>query len=87
MRTRLAGSIALTVIGALLLLVGGVALYARQEIVDEQAFAQRASDTLEQDAVRHAVSRELAAEVSSGVVEAAAKLNGVAGSSDGGGAG
>ena len=64
MRTRLAGSIALTVIGALLLLVGGVALYARQEIVDEDAFAQRASDTLEQDAVRHAVSRELAAEVS-----------------------
>ena len=58
------GSIALTVIGALLLLIGGLALYAREEIVDEDAFAQRTTQTLNQEAVRHAVARELAAEVS-----------------------
>jgi hypothetical protein len=63
-RTRLAVSIALTVIGAVLLLVGGLALYLRQEIVDEDAFAERATQTLQEDAVSHAVSRELAAEVS-----------------------
>jgi len=34
-RTRFAVSIALTVIGATLLLVGGLALYAREEIVDD----------------------------------------------------
>src|SRR5687768_2617905 len=55
---------ALTVIGALLLLVGGIALYLREEIVDEDAFAQRATAVLEDDAVAHALSRELAAEVS-----------------------
>lgn len=64
MRTRLAVSVALTVIAAVLLLVGGLALYARAEIVDEDAFAQRATATLEGEAVAHAVSRELAAEVS-----------------------
>ena len=55
---------ALTVIGAVLLLVGGIALYLREEIVDEDAFAQRATAVLEDDAVAHAVSRELAASVS-----------------------
>jgi hypothetical protein len=58
-------SYALTAIGALLLLVGGIALYLREEIVDEDAFAQRTTAVLEDDAVRHAVARELAAEVSS----------------------
>ena len=57
-------SYALTVIGALLLLVGGISLYLREEIVDEDAFAQRSTAVLEDDAVRHAVARELAAEVS-----------------------
>jgi hypothetical protein len=55
---------ALTVIGALLLLVGGIALYLREEVVDEDAFAQRATAVIEDDAVSHALSRELAAEVS-----------------------
>jgi hypothetical protein len=54
-------SIALTALAAVLVLVGGIALYARQEIVDEGTFAQRATDTLEKDAVRHAVSRQVAA--------------------------
>ena len=57
-------SYALTVIGALLLLVGGISLYLREEIVDEDAFVQRSTAVLEDDAVRHAVARELAAEVS-----------------------
>jgi Short repeat of unknown function (DUF308) len=57
-------SYALTVIGAVLLLVGGISLYLREEIVDEDAFAQRSTAVLEDDAVRHAVARELAAEVS-----------------------
>ena len=64
MRTRLAASIALAVIGAALLVVGGLALYAREEIVDQDAFAQRATQTLDDDAVGHAIARELAAEVS-----------------------
>jgi hypothetical protein len=63
-RSRLATSIALTVIGAVLLLIGGLALYAREEIVDQDAFAERATATLEEEAVAHAVSRELAADVS-----------------------
>jgi hypothetical protein len=63
-RSRLAASIGLTVIGAVLLLIGGLALYAREEIVDQDAFAERATETLEQEAVAHAVSRELAADVS-----------------------
>jgi hypothetical protein len=57
-------SYALTVIGAVLLFVGGFALYLREEVIDEDAFAQRATTALEDDAVAHAVSRELAAEVS-----------------------
>jgi hypothetical protein len=57
-------SYALTAIGALLLLVGGISLYLREEIVDEDAFAQRSTAVLEDDAVSHAVARELAAEVS-----------------------
>ena len=57
-------SYALTVIGALLLLVGGISLYLREEIVDHDAFVQRSTAVLEDDAVRHAVARELAAEVS-----------------------
>jgi hypothetical protein len=57
-------SYALTIAGAVLLLVGGLALYLREEIIDEDAFAQRSTAVLEDDAVAHAVSRELAAEVS-----------------------
>jgi hypothetical protein len=60
-RTRVGISVALTVIAALLLLVGGLALYLREDIVDSEAFADRATQSLEQDAVRTAVARELAA--------------------------
>ena len=55
---------ALTVVGALLLLVGGIALYLREEIVDQDSFADRSVAVLEDDAVAHAVARELAASVS-----------------------
>jgi hypothetical protein len=63
-RTRGAVSVGLIVIAAILLLVGGLALYLREEIVDSDAFADRATQTLEEDAVARAVSIEVAADFS-----------------------
>jgi hypothetical protein len=57
--TRLTASIALVVIGAVLLLVGTVTFYAREEVIDEQAFANRAVAALDDDGVRHLVAREI----------------------------
>jgi hypothetical protein len=63
-RARLGLSIALTAIAAVLLLVGGFALYLREEIIDSDAFADRTTETLEDDAVARAVSIEVAADFS-----------------------
>lgn len=49
----------LVVLGAVLLLVGSVTWYARTQIVDEDAFADRAVAALEDDQVRRVVSREI----------------------------
>ncbi len=57
--TRLTASIAVVVIGAVLLLVGMVTFYAREEVIDEQAFANRAVAALDDDGVRHLVAREI----------------------------
>jgi hypothetical protein len=57
--SRLTASIVLVVIGALLLLVGTVTFYAREEVIDEQAFATRAVAALDDDGVRHLVAREI----------------------------
>ena len=56
-------SVALAVLGGLVLLVGTVALYARSEIIDEQAFADHAAEALEDDAVRQLVSEQIVVQV------------------------
>jgi hypothetical protein len=57
--TRLTTSIVLVVLGAVLLFAGTIALYAREEIIDREAFADRAVAALDDDGVRHLVSREI----------------------------
>src|SRR5918998_3650091 len=59
MRLRSAPSVVLTVLGALVLLVGTVAFYVRQEIVDREAFADRALVALEDDGVRTVIRDEI----------------------------
>jgi Short repeat of unknown function (DUF308) len=56
---RSAVSLVLIVVAAVLLVVGGVALYVRQEIVEPEAFADRAAAALREDAVREVVAREI----------------------------
>ena len=57
--TSLTTSIALAVIGAVLLFAGTVTLYAREEVIDREAFADRAVAALDDDGVRRLVSREI----------------------------
>ncbi|MEA2331491.1 MAG: hypothetical protein QOH58_1629 [Thermoleophilaceae bacterium] len=49
----------LVVLGALLLLAGTVALYAREQVIDREAFADRAVEALDDDGVRRLVAREI----------------------------
>ena len=49
----------LLVLGAVLLLVGSIAFYVRNEIVDQEAFADRALVALEDDGLRKVVRREI----------------------------
>jgi hypothetical protein len=58
-RGRAVASVVLAAVGGVLILVGAVLLYARAEIIDESAFADRASQTLSDDEVRHLVSEEI----------------------------
>ena len=58
-RTRGVASGALVIFGAALLLAGAVAYYLRSEVLDQQAFADRALVALEDDRVREVVSREI----------------------------
>src|SRR5829696_2683380 len=57
--TSLTTSIVLAVIGAVLLFAGTVTLYAREEVIDREAFADRAVAALDDDGVRRLVSREI----------------------------
>jgi hypothetical protein len=57
--TRLTTSIVLVVVGAVLLFGGAVTLYAREEVIDRDAFADRAVAALDDEGVRHLVSREI----------------------------
>jgi hypothetical protein len=57
--SRTTASVFLIVVAALLLLAGTVAFYARQQVVDRQAFADRAVAALDDDAVRELVSRQI----------------------------
>jgi hypothetical protein len=52
-------SVALIVLGALLLFVGTIAFYARTEVINRDAFADRASVALEDDGLRKVVRREI----------------------------
>lgn len=56
LRERGALSKALSVLGAALVLVGGFALYARQELFDSDAFSRTAARSLQDDSVRAALA-------------------------------
>ena len=58
-RLRSAASLGLVVLAALVSLVATVALYARQEVVNREAFADRALAALEDDGVRAVVRAEI----------------------------
>jgi hypothetical protein len=58
-RARTVTSVVLAVLSAVLVLVGTVAFYARTEVVDEHAFADRAVTALRDDEVRRVVGREI----------------------------
>jgi hypothetical protein len=59
MRGRTIASVALIVVGAVLLALGTVAYYARTEVVDERAFVDRAVVALDDDRVREVAGREI----------------------------
>ena len=52
-------SVVLVVLGSVLLFAGVVALYAREEVIDREAFADRALTALDDDDVRNLVAREI----------------------------
>jgi hypothetical protein len=52
-------SIVLAVLGAVLLFVGTVSLYAREQVLDRDAFADRADEALRDDDVRRVVARKI----------------------------
>ncbi|MGH2924276.1 MAG: hypothetical protein ACRDKH_09670, partial [Solirubrobacterales bacterium] len=57
--TRRTASFALAVIGGVLALIGGAALYAREEIFDADSFADHAVETLEEREVREALAEPI----------------------------
>jgi hypothetical protein len=58
-KTRGVASVALVILGAVLLLGGVVAHYLRTQVLDQDAFADRAVAALEDDGVRTVVRREI----------------------------
>ncbi len=58
-RSRGIASAVLVVIGAVLLLAGTIAFYGRTEIIDREAFADRAVEALENDGVRELVGQQI----------------------------
>lgn len=63
MRARRIAGVALAILGGVVLVVGIVAFYARTEVLDEEAFADRATSALEDDAVRDFVAQQLVVQV------------------------
>ena len=59
MRTRSLASVVLAVVGAVFLAAGTLAFYVKNEIVDREAFADRALVALDDDGVRKVVRREI----------------------------
>jgi uncharacterized membrane protein HdeD (DUF308 family) len=58
-RTRGISAVVLIVLGAVLLFTGTIALYAREQVIDREAFADRALVALDDDGLRHLVGREI----------------------------
>ncbi|MGH2822323.1 MAG: hypothetical protein ACRDLY_04730, partial [Thermoleophilaceae bacterium] len=58
-RARAVAGVVLVVLGAVLLFAGTIAFYAREEVIDSEAFADRAVEALEDDGLRHLVGREI----------------------------
>lgn len=58
-RVRTTASIALAIVGALLVIAGALLLYARSEIIDERAFADNSAEALKDDRVRAVVATEI----------------------------
>jgi hypothetical protein len=58
-RSRGIASIVLVVVGAVLLFAGTIAFYGRTEIIDREAFADRAVMALENDGVRELVGQQI----------------------------
>lgn len=58
-RTRGVASVALVILGAALLLAGSVTYYLRTQILEPEAFADRAQAALDDDRVRNVVGREI----------------------------
>ena len=58
-RGRAIASIALGAVAAIFLFVGTIAFYAREEVIDQNAFADRAVAALDDDGVRNLVGREI----------------------------
>jgi len=56
---RTTASIVLAVLGGVLALIGAVLLYARTDIIDQDRFAQHASEALADDEVREVVATEI----------------------------
>jgi hypothetical protein len=57
--SRNLASIALVVVGAVLLVAGTITFYARDQVIKEEEFADRATTALEDDHVRRLISREI----------------------------
>ena len=58
-QSRNLASIALVVVGAVLLVAGAITFYAREQVIQEDEFADRATAALEDDEVRRLVSQEI----------------------------
>lgn len=63
MRSRRAASLVLAVVGTVFLFIGGIALYAREEVFDADSFAQHASESLGDERVDTAVANPIVDEV------------------------
>jgi hypothetical protein len=58
-RSRTIASVALVVIGAVLLFAGTATFYARNQVLQEEKFGDRATAALRDSDIRHLVSREI----------------------------
>jgi len=58
-RTRTIASFALAGLAGVLVFLGAILLYTREEIIDEDAFADNAAEAFQDDAVREVVATEL----------------------------